>query len=103
MQIFRETCAEQIVRGHGMPAEGEGTYLESGTISYGTLGKVKFKTVGQAVLGPVVEGVQRGAAIREVFEGEGQFAGATGFITSNFSVAASGALVDSQCTQLVLP
>ncbi len=43
---------------------GEGTFTESGTITYGKVGKVNFKTVGHGILGPSgIEGVQRGAVI----------------------------------------
>jgi hypothetical protein len=46
-----------------------------------------FKTAGHGVLeASGVDGLQRGAVIWEVTEGRGQFAGATGLITSNFTV-----------------
>jgi hypothetical protein len=65
---------------------GPGTFIESGRISYGKAGGVTFKTAGHGVLGTSgVDGLQRGAVIWEVTEGRGQFAGATGLITSNFT------------------
>ena len=83
---------------------GEGSFVESGRISYGKAGKVTFKTLGQGVLGPSpVNGVQRGAVIWEVTEGVGQFAGATGLITSNFTVGAKGEVVDNHYVRLYLP
>ena len=83
---------------------GEGSFVESGRISYGRAGKVTFKTLGQGVLGPSpVNGVQRGAVIWEVTEGAGQFAGATGLITSNFTVGAKGEVVDNHYVRLYLP
>jgi hypothetical protein len=83
---------------------GEGSFVESGRISYGKAGKVTFKTLGQGVLGPSpVNGVQRGAVIWEVTEGAGQFAGATGLITSNFTVGAKGEVVDNHYVRLYLP
>jgi hypothetical protein len=61
-------------------------------------------TLGQGVLGPSpVEGLQRGAVIWEVTEGAGQFAGATGLITSNFTVGAKGEVVDNHYVRLYLP
>lgn len=83
---------------------GEGTFLEAGSIAYGTAGKVTFKTVGQGILGPSgIEGLMRGAVIWEVTGGDGAFAGATGLITSNFTVGAAGEVVDNHFVQLYLP
>jgi hypothetical protein len=83
---------------------GEGTFVESGTITYGAAGKVTFKTVGHGVLGPSgIEGLQRGAVIWEVTGGAGRFAGATGLITSNFTVSAQGQVVDNHFASLFLP
>ena len=83
---------------------GEGTFVESGSITYGSVGKVTFKTVGRGILGPSgIQDLQRGAVIWEVTGGEGQFAGATGLITSNFTVGAAGEVVDNHFTQLFLP
>jgi hypothetical protein len=50
-----------------------------------------------------VDGLQRGAVIWEVTEGRGQFAGATGLITSNFTVGAKGEVVDNHYVRLFLP
>ena len=83
---------------------GEGTFVESGRISYGKAGKLTFKTLGQGVLGPSpVDGLQRGAVIWEVTDGGGQFAGARGLITSNFTVGAKGEVVDNHYARLYLP
>ena len=76
---------------------GEGRFVETGSISYGTAGSIRFRTVGHGILGPSgVDGLQRGAVIWEVISGEGQFAAATGLITSNFTVGAQGEVVDNQ-------
>jgi hypothetical protein len=83
---------------------GEGTFVESGTITYGDAGRVSFKTVGQGVLGASgQEGLQRGAVIWEITKGEGRFAGATGLITSNFTVGAQGEVVDNHFARFWLP
>src|SRR5262245_3983130 len=82
---------------------GEGRFVESGSISYGTSGSVRFGTVGHGILGPSgIDGLKRGAVIWEVTNGEGQFAGAAGLITSNFTVAADGAVVDNHVARLFL-
>jgi hypothetical protein len=83
---------------------GEGTFLESGSITYGQAGKVTFKTVGRGMLGPSpLPDVQRGAVIWEVTGGEGRFSGAQGLITSNFTVGAQGQVTDDQFARLFLP
>ncbi len=85
-------------------ATGVGTFVESGHIRYGKAGGVTFKTAGHGVLGPSgVDGLQRGAVIWEVTEGHGQFAGATGLITSNFTVGSKGEIVDNHYVRLFLP
>jgi len=80
---------------------GAGTFTENGRISYGKAGGVTFKTSGHGVLGASgVDGLQRGAVIWEVTEGRGQFAGATGLITSNFTVGSKGEVVDNHYVRL---
>ena len=82
---------------------GAGTFTESGRISYGKAGGVTFKTAGHGVLGASgVDGLQRGAVIWEVTEGRGQFARATGLITSNFTVGSKGEVVDNHYVRLFL-
>jgi hypothetical protein len=83
---------------------GQGTFVESGTISYGGGGRVAFRTVGQGVTGPsAVTGLRHGAVIWEVTEGEGWLAGARGFITSNFTVGPDGRVTDNHFVRLFLP
>lgn len=83
---------------------GEGAFVESGGISYRKAGRLTFKTVGQGVLGPsAVDGLQRGAVIWEASEGAGQFAGATGLITSNFTVGPKGEVVDNHFVRMFIP
>jgi hypothetical protein len=82
----------------------DGTFDENGTITYGDLGTVEFKTLGRGYLLPSgIEGLQRGGVLWEVTRGTGQFAGASGVITSNFSVAADGTVVDNHMAVLYLP
>ena len=49
-----------------------------------------------------IEGLQRGGVLWEVTGGTGQFAGATGVITSNFSVSSEGTGVDNHLAVLYL-
>jgi hypothetical protein len=83
---------------------GEGTFLESGTITYGSAGSVTFKTVGHGILGPSpMKDLQFGAVTWQVVSGQGSLAGATGYITSNFTVGAQGEVVDNQFAVLFVP
>jgi hypothetical protein len=96
--------------GHGADFEsevqivGDGRFMEAGSITYGSAGKVSFETVGQGVLGPSpAANLQRGAVIWTVTRGEGGLTGATGLITSNFTVGAAGEVVDNQFAVLFVP
>jgi hypothetical protein len=83
---------------------GEGTFVESGTISYGDAGRITFRTVGQGVTGPsAIAGLRHGAVIWEVTQGEGRLAGARGLITSNFTVGPDGRVTDDHFVRLFLP
>jgi hypothetical protein len=83
---------------------GEGMFVESGSIHYGTLGTITFKTVGRGVLGPApLTGLQRGAVVWEVTGGDGKLRGAQGLITSNFTVGSVGEVTDDHFVRLFLP
>jgi hypothetical protein len=51
----------------------------------------------------VIEGLQRGGVLWDVTRGTGQFVGASGVITSNFSVASDGTVVDNYFAVLYVP
>lgn len=78
---------------------GENAFQEVGSIAFGDGGhRVHFSTVGQGYIGPSAEpGLQHGSVIWRIERGEGQFAGASGLITSNFFVSATGAVTDNHC------
>jgi hypothetical protein len=80
---------------------GAGKFIESGSISYGDAGTVTFTTVGEGVIGSSPESeLQRGAVIWQVTGGDGQLAGASGLITSNFTLSDKGDVVDNQVATL---
>jgi hypothetical protein len=82
----------------------DGTFDETGTITYGGLGTVEFRTLGKGYMFPSgIEGLQRGGVLWEVTHGTGRFARATGVITSNFSVSSDGKVVDNHFAVLYLP
>ncbi len=82
----------------------ETAFQESGTITFGAGNSVRFSTVGEGYFGTsVVPGLMHGVIGWRVDSGEGQFAGATGLITSNFTVDAAGAVTDHHFGLLHLP
>jgi len=75
----------------------ESTFLETGTIAFGNNGhRLRFSTVGQGHLGSSADPtLKHGAVSWRVDGGEGQFAGASGLITSNFFVSDSLKVTDN--------
>lgn len=77
------------------------TFSETGSIDYSGRGKLKFVTVGVGYMAPSpVSGLQSGVVSWRITQGEGEFTGATGYITSNFTVAADGKVVDNQYVRI---
>lgn len=76
---------------------GEASFQEVGSITFGDSGhRLYFSTVGQGYIGPSADPqLKHGSVIWKVERGEGQFAGATGLITSNFFVSDSGEVADN--------
>jgi hypothetical protein len=76
---------------------GETSFSEAGTIRFGDSNHMlRFTTVGEGYLGKSPDpSLQHGSVIWRVEGGEGQFAGATGLITSNFTLSATGEVIDN--------
>jgi hypothetical protein len=76
---------------------GESSFDEVGTIRFGESNHaLRFSTVSQGYLGKSPEeSLQHGTVTWRVDGGEGQFAGATGLITSNFTLSAAGEVTDN--------
>ncbi len=74
------------------------SFTESGTITFGDGDhSLTFSTVGQGHLGPSADPkTMAGSVIWKVESGAGQFEGATGLITSNFTFTDKGDVVDHQ-------
>jgi hypothetical protein len=77
-------------------SEGEGGFKETGVITFGEgVHRLRFSTIGQGYIGPSAEPkVRQGAVMWRVEGGEGQFEGAHGLITSNFTIGAAGEVSD---------
>jgi len=79
-------------------------FQEDGTITFGEGHRLRFSTVGRGHLGPSVDpSLSTGVVMWRIDEGEGQFAGASGYITSNFSVSAAGEVVDNHFGVIFVP
>jgi len=72
------------------------SFTESGTITFGDGDhSLRFSTVGQGHLAPSADTkIMHGSVIWRVDGGEGQFEGASGLITSNFTLSDTGEVVD---------
>lgn len=77
---------------------GETSFLESGSTRFGDGNhRLRFSTVGQGYLGESAEPkLKSGAVAWRIDGGEGQFAGASGYITSNFTIGEAGEVTDNQ-------
>ena len=76
-------------------------FTETGSITLNGRGSVTFDTIGIGQMAPSpVEGVMHGAIMWNVTGGDGEFACATGKITSNFTFSAEGAVVDNQYARI---
>jgi hypothetical protein len=76
---------------------GESAFKESGSIAFGKgEHRLRFSTVGEGYLGGSPDPkVSHGTVMWRVDGGDGQFAGARGLITSNFTVDDVGGVVDN--------
>jgi hypothetical protein len=76
---------------------GETSFVEAGTVRFGDANHLlRFTTIGQGFLGKSADAsVQHGAVMWRVESGEGQFAGASGIITSNFTISNTGEVIDN--------
>ncbi len=82
----------------------DGKFDESGTITFGAGNSLSFETVGEGRLGPSPnEGTNSGCIMWRIVSGTGQFAGAEGYITSNFTVSGEGAVEDNQFGVIWVP
>lgn len=73
----------------------DGTFDEQGTISFGQQHRFRFRTKVRGWLdqGPEPK-FRHGTVTFEVVDGEGQFTGAAGLITSNFTITSDGEITE---------
>jgi hypothetical protein len=75
---------------------GDTSFVESGTIRFGEGNhRLRFSTVGEGYMDASADPkLRHGSVIWRIDGGEGQFAGASGLITSNFTLGETGAVID---------
>ena len=79
-------------------------FKETGSIEYGGRGKLTFDTIGDGHITPsAIPNLMSGGVIWQISGGDGEFQGASGFITSNFTVNETGDLADNQYVRIFLP
>ena len=94
-------AAEPAVLEARVQRSPDGTFVEEGTITYGTAGMITFETVGRGWVEPGPESTATvGTVMWRVVDGKGAFAGATGLITSNFTVSGAGDVVDNHMVRM---
>jgi hypothetical protein len=84
---------------------GDTSFTEAGTIRFGDLNhSLRFSTVGQGFLGKSPDpALQHGSIMWRIEGGEGQFAGASGLITSNFTLSVTGEVIDNHFGLIFVP
>lgn len=83
---------------------GETSFQEVGTIAFGTGNLLRFSTIGSGYLNASADPtIKHGAVLWRVEGGEGQFAGASGLITSNFFVGERLEITDHHFGVLFVP
>lgn len=76
---------------------GDTSFSESGTITFGAGNTLEFSSIGEGYMVPSPSaGTSYGAVSWRIDRGTGQFAGASGIITSNFMFSDTGELTDYQ-------
>ncbi len=85
---------------------GPGEFQENGEIAFGDNSEhvLRFSTLGKGrFISGMEPGIIAGTASWQVESGEGQFAAARGFITSNSTIKDSGERCDFHCGLIFLP
>jgi len=76
-------------------------FTETGTITIEGRGSFTFDTIGMGQMAPSpVEGTMHGTIMWNITGGDGEFAGATGRVASNFMFSEAGELTDNQSVRI---
>jgi hypothetical protein len=107
--VFHVECSGAGPQGEAVSFESEVVmtdegFTEDGTIAYAGRGSVKFSTIGLGHMAPsAVTGLNHGAVVWTITGGDGEFSGATGLITSNFTFSDQGDVVDNEYVRIYTP
>jgi hypothetical protein len=83
---------------------GDGSFVESGTITYGAAGSIVFETIGRGWVSPAPDGSGVvGGVLWRIREATGRLTGVQGLISSNFTVTLTGEVTDNQFARLYVP
>ena len=83
---------------------GDEGFTESGAINYAGRGGLRFETVGTGHMRPSAESsLTHGSIIWNIVSGDGEFEGATGLVTSNFTLSEQGQVVDNHYVRPFTP
>jgi hypothetical protein len=75
----------------------ESSFREQGTIRFGPASELRFRTLGTGHLSPSSDpSLRHGTVTWELDGGSGRFEGASGRISSNFTVTDEGEIADEQ-------
>jgi len=79
-------------------------FTQEGTISFGDDHEISFVTVGTGLFGPSADPQHfHGSVTWRVTGGSGTLEGATGYVTSNFTISDQGEVADYQLGVLFVP
>lgn len=79
-------------------------FEEHGQIAIDGMGSISIETFAPGGDGPSVDrGWIRGYAVFKITNGDGAFAGASGYVTTNFSLDPDGLLYDSEALMITVP
>ncbi len=97
----------------GAPVEGRegvfhvecsGTGSQGESVTFAGRRSLMFTTVASGHMAPrAVSGLNHGAALWTITEGDGAFSGTTRLITSNFTFSDQGDVVDNQYVRIYTP
>lgn len=101
---LREIGGESATFSSEVTFTGETSFQEIGTVTFGGENRLHFSTIGSGFLDASSDATRRqGTIMWKVDRGEGQFAGVTGLITSNFFVSEHLEVTDYQFGVLLMP
>jgi len=80
----------------------DGLFAESGTIDFGAGNSIRFSELVRGAMAPAADGLTAGTIGWKVESGTGVFAGASGYIGSNFTVGGAGEVTDHHVGAILL-